>query len=89
MSNSEIEPTMRAFLSRNFFLDPGVTLGGQDSLLESGIVDSTGMLEIIQFLEEQFGISVDDLEVLPENLDSVVNLIQYVGRKRAAGGQAA
>jgi acyl carrier protein len=81
MSEQEIEEQVRAFLTSNFLLDPDVALGRDESLLENGIVDSTGMLEVIQFLEENFGVRVDDLEVLPENLDSVANLTNFVGYK--------
>jgi acyl carrier protein len=81
MNEAEIEDRVRTFLTGNFLLDPDVALERDESLLENGIVDSTGMLEVIQFLEENFGIQVDDLEVLPENLDSVANLTNYIGYK--------
>ncbi len=54
-----------------------------DSLLDKGIVDSTGVLELIGFLEESFEIQIDDEELIPENLDSVVNLVDFVNRKKA------
>jgi len=53
------------------------------SLLELGIIDSTGVLELVGFLEGKYGFEVEDSELIPENLDSVDNLINYVGHKRS------
>lgn len=55
-----------------------------DSLVESGVIDSTGILELIEFLEEEFDISVTEAETVPANLDGVANLVDYVARKTAA-----
>ena len=57
-------------------------LGDGDSFLEHGIVDSTGVLELVLYVEESFGIMVDDDELLPENFDSISSLAQYVARKQ-------
>lgn len=54
------------------------------SLLESGIMDSTGILELVLFLEEQFTIKIEDEEIVPENLDSVANLIAFLEKKNVA-----
>jgi acyl carrier protein len=59
-------------------------LGLDDSLLGRGIVDSTGMLEIILFIEEQLGVKVADTEMVPENLDSVNRIAAFVTSKRKA-----
>ena len=56
------------------------------SFLENGIIDSTGVLELVAFLEQRFGITVADRELLPENLDSVQNASAFVTRKLAAQG---
>jgi len=56
--------------------------GGQ-SLLESGVIDSTGILELIEFLESEFGVHVQDDETVPENLDGIDRIAAYVERKRA------
>lgn len=56
-------------------------LGNDDSFLDKGIIDSTGILELVMFLEEQFGVKVDDSELLPENFDSINRLAQFVARK--------
>jgi acyl carrier protein len=89
MTTDEIEAQVREFLVSNFLFDPDAALDAGDSLLENGVVDSTGMLEVIQFLEATFDIQVDDMEVLPENLDSVRNLTSFIVRKRTAAAVSA
>lgn len=61
-----------------------IELTPEISLLESGIMDSTGILELVLFLEEQFSIKIEDEEIVPENLDSVANLIVFLEKKKAA-----
>jgi acyl carrier protein len=53
------------------------------SFLDLGIIDSTGVIELISFLEETYGIHVEDDEMVPENLDSLKNIEQYVVQKMA------
>jgi len=78
----EIGLTIRKFIEENFlFSDPARKIDDGTSFLDTGIVDSTGMLEIVEFLEERFGISVEDEELIPENLDSIANLTSFVNRK--------
>jgi acyl carrier protein len=89
MSSADIETQVREFLVNNFLFDPNARLAAADSLMENGVVDSTGMLEVIQFVEAEFGIQIDDMEVLPENLDSIANLTAFITRKRAAVAVAA
>jgi acyl carrier protein len=74
--------TIRQFLLSNFSVAEGASLVDSASLLEAGIVDSTGVLEIITFLEGRFSIEVADQEMLPDNLDSVDHLVAYLERKR-------
>ena len=62
---------------------PPEDLDDKVSFLESGIIDSTGVMELIVFLEEEFDIEVEDAEMVPENLDSVERLCAYVARKTA------
>lgn len=82
---SSIENRVRRFLLENYlFTQDETMLGNGDSLLKKGIVDSTGMMELIEFLEQQFGIRVADSEMLPENLDSVENIVAYIRRKSVA-----
>jgi acyl carrier protein len=73
---------VRAFVVENFMLgaDPA-ELDDDASLLDNGVIDSTGVMELVAFLEEGFGISVEDSELVPENLDSVNLLIGYLERK--------
>jgi acyl carrier protein len=75
---------VREFVRSNFLVSDDVALTDQASLLELGIVDSTGVLEIIAFLERTFGLAVDDDEIVPENLDSIERIAAYVARKQGA-----
>lgn len=73
---------IREFIFENFLFDAeDDALGNDTSFLEQGIIDSTGVLELVDWLEEEFGISVEDDELVPENLDSVNLLAAYIGRK--------
>ena len=74
---------IRQYIVDNFLFGEGSGLGDETSFLEEGIVDSTGMLELIMFLEESFHISVEDDELIPENLDSIKNVACYLDRKLA------
>ncbi|MGH3103680.1 MAG: acyl carrier protein [Gaiellaceae bacterium] len=81
-----IEREIRDFLSENFPLgDQGAELGRDESLLEAGVIDSTGVLELIEFVESRYEIEIPDEEVLPENLDSVANITRYVTGKLGSG----
>ena len=74
-----IEKAIRTFILENFlFTDDGEALKNSDSFLTMGIVDSTGIMEVIFFIEEEFGISVSNDEMVPENLDSVSNLVAFI-----------
>jgi acyl carrier protein len=77
----DIKQIVRAFITSNFYVaDPG-TLADDASLLDQGIIDSTGVLEIIVFLEDTFGFKVADSEMVPENLDSIDNIASFVARR--------
>jgi acyl carrier protein len=76
-----IEREIREFLDENFPLGDGLSLAGGDSLQEAGVVDSLGVLELIGFLEQRYGLQVSDAEVLPENLDSIDSMTQFVMAK--------
>lgn len=78
-----VKQEIRNFIITNYMLNGGRPLGDDDSLQELGIVDSTGVLELVSFLQEKFSIEVDDA-LSPENLDSVSNLTQFVSAKLAA-----
>ena len=84
-----IESEIRQFLAANFFLgDDPAGLGGSASLIEAGVIDSTGVLELVGFLEETFGVRIQDDELVPENLDTIDNIVAFVSRKRAAESAA-
>ena len=71
---------IRAFISDNFFVDG---FADDASFLQSGIIDSTGMMEFVAFLEKSFQIRIDDTELLPQNLDSLDAVCSFVERKRS------
>jgi acyl carrier protein len=83
MAMNQLREQIRSYIIDNFLFGDDSGLDDSDSFLESGIIDSTGILEVIGFLEEKFSIKVNDEELIPENLDSIVNLINYLGRKLA------
>jgi len=79
----DVVKEIRGFIVENFlFGDATVPLEEGDSLLQRGLIDSTGILEVISFIEGKFGISVDDDEVVPDNLDSIGAIAKYVMRKQ-------
>jgi acyl carrier protein len=78
---------VREFVRSNFLVSDDVSLTDHASLLELGIVDSTGVLEIIAFLERSFGLAVDDDEIVPENLDSIERIAAYVAHKQEAAAR--
>lgn len=81
--SSELQTQVRTFILENYlFTDDESALGPDESLLDRGIVDSTGMLEIIMFIEDELGVQVADDEMIPENLDSVNRIAAFVARKK-------
>lgn len=85
-----IEKKIRCYILENFlFTDDESVLSNDASFLDAGLIDSTGILEIILFIEETFDFKVFDEEMLPDNLDSVDKLVAFVKRKQAAMAAAA
>jgi acyl carrier protein len=82
-TGGDIAGRVRAFLVDSFLLGDDDGFANDESLLDSGIVDSTGVMEVVSFLEETFEIGVDDDELVAENLDSVERLAAFVQRKLA------
>ena len=81
--SEELIVTIRDYILQNFlFTDDASAIALDDSLLDNGIVDSTGMMEIITFLEADLGIKVADEDMTPENLGSINRLAAYVSRRR-------
>lgn len=76
---------VRSYILENYlFSDDPSDLADDISLLEKGVIDSTGIMELVFFLEEEFGIKIDDEEMVPENLDSVNSIIKFVQGKSVA-----
>jgi len=75
-------PDIRGFIIDNFlFGQADDTLRDDDSFLATGIIDSTGVLELVSFIEKRYGISIANDELIPDNLDSVNKVSSFVGRK--------
>lgn len=74
---------IRQFILKNFYVADAASLLDDTSLLDQGIIDSTGVLEVIAFIEDEFGVKVEDEEMLPENLDSIDRIDAFVARKKA------
>lgn len=77
----DVKQIIRDFIVENFLFGDDGQLRDETSFLESGIVDSTGILELVSFLEERFEIKIEDEELVPENLDSLSNVAIYVEKK--------
>ena len=90
MQKTEIEHKIRAFLVNNFMFGRAEALNDEGSLL-GGVIDSTGVIELVMFLQDQFAITVEDEEVAwPENFESLQNIVAYVEgklRSQAAGSR--
>jgi acyl carrier protein len=81
--SDDVAASVRAFIiDRLLFGQGGDDLRDDESLLDKGVMDSTGALEIVAFVEEQYGISVGDREMVPENLDGIGRIAAFVARKR-------
>ena len=77
----EHKQAIREFIIENFLFGEANGLKDDTSFLEEGIVDSTGILELVTYLEDEFSITVEDEELIPENLDSIDNVANYMQRK--------
>ncbi len=81
----DVRDRIRTFIVETFFVD---AFGDDDSFLRNGIVDSLGMMDLVAFLEREFGIKLADAELVPENLDSLARVAAFVERKRTAARAA-
>jgi acyl carrier protein len=79
----EITQQVRTFITSNFYVQDPAALADDASLLEHGIIDSTGVLEVISFIEDTFGITIEDREMVPDNLDSIERISGFVRRKKS------
>jgi acyl carrier protein len=81
-SSLNIEEEIRRFLRRSFPLGvDAAALRTDASLLDAGIIDSTGVLELVEFVESRFQVEVPDTDLLPEHFDSIGNIARYVTRR--------
>jgi len=82
MSLPEIQETLRNYIAQNILFAPdGFAYNDDDSFLENGILDSTGVVELVAFIEDHFKVSVEDAEITPQNFDSIASLAAYVSGK--------
>jgi acyl carrier protein len=72
---------VKQFVVETFYVTDPAAIGEDTSLISNGYVDSTGMLEVISFLEEQYGITIDDTEMTPANLETLGRIVRFVARK--------
>lgn len=79
---------VREYVIENFLFGDGEALKDDTSFMEEGIIDSTGILELVFFLEETFGISIEDTELVPENFDSVGRISKYLKAKTGTAQNA-
>ena len=78
----KIKEQVRTFVTSNFYVTDLAALKDEASLLDRGIIDSTGVLEVIHYIEDTFGITVEDSEMLPDNLDSIERIANFIARKK-------
>ncbi len=79
---SDSKTAVREYIAENFLMGHSdIQLEDTTSFLEMGLLDSTGVIELVSFLEEEFGIQVEDGDILPENLDSIESISRYVDSK--------
>jgi acyl carrier protein len=76
-----IEREIRRFILDNYLLAGQASLSNDDSFLEKGIFDSTGILELVSFVENRYSVELEPHELVPENLDSIASLGQFLQRK--------
>lgn len=78
---------LRGFITESFLPSAGLdAFEDADSFMEKGIIDSTGVLELLEFIEEKFAIKIEDEEVIPDNLDSLDKLVSFIFRKQEHAG---
>lgn len=78
---SDVANTIKAYIVDNFLFGDEFGLSDSASFLDAGIIDSTGILELIAFIEGAFNLKIHDEELIPENLDSIANLQAFISRK--------
>jgi acyl carrier protein len=82
---STVREELYAYIEENFlYLRPGLELADDDRFLELGVIDSTGVVELVTEVEDRYGIVVEDVEITEENFGSLAGLVRYVEAKREA-----
>ena len=81
MRSTDIQPEVYDFVLENFLFGKADGLSSDDSLVGKGVIDSTGVLELVSFIQQRFGIRMEDQEVIPDNLDSITKLVAFIQRK--------
>ena len=80
---------IREFIVENFLFGDDEGLDNDTSFLENGIIDSTGILELVEFLDDTFNIQIADEELIPENLGSIDNIVEFISQKTSGTAAAA
>jgi len=84
-TDGQVRQQLRNFIEENFlYLHPDVDLDDGDNLLRLGLIDSLGFVELVEEVQQRFGVSVDDVEITEENFASVEAIAGFVARKRGA-----
>jgi acyl carrier protein len=81
IDQQDIQKTVRDFIQQNFIFDPNMVLANDESLLGAGVIDSTGVLELIGFLEDKFQLQFGDDELVAENFDTVIKISAFLQNK--------
>ncbi|MTV32505.1 acyl carrier protein [Rhodoblastus acidophilus] len=89
METDMIEKDIRDFIAQDLlFVDDVNDMAGDQSMLQAGMIDSTGVLELVAFLEGHFDIAIADADIVPENLDTIDALVAFVTRKKGLAAAA-
>ena len=84
---ADVKAVLKEYITESFLPSSGLdAFEENDSFMEKGIIDSTGILELLEFIEERFDIQVEDEEVVPDNLDSLIKLDSYINKKLSHAG---
>jgi len=81
MTESAIKGKIVKFVKDYFIKESGIVIDGDTLFLEKGILDSTGVIELVVFLEETFKIEIEDAEIVPDNLNSINLLVDFIKNK--------
>jgi acyl carrier protein len=81
MDRETVAQQVRNFVIENYLFGQDKKFSDHDSFLEQGIIDSTAVLELVNFVQDTYGVEVEDEELIPDNLDSITNVSAYVARK--------